>query len=142
MPPLIGADVGTITGEPVLKHAKPAGRDGGIRVPPTGDEFSASRPGLQWQWTANHKADRASLNARPGYLRLMAQPENASLRQVPSILTQKLPAPTFKVDTKIEATGNGRSGLVLLGMSTAWVGVCDGQLVYSSCKSPPQVGHG
>jgi beta-xylosidase len=136
--PLIGADRGVAAGEPVLTHAKPAGLEGGIRVPATSDEFGASRLGVQWQWSANPQAGWYALDARPGQLRLFAQPENASLRNVGSVLTQKLPAPAFTVDTKIVHHGRGRAGLILLGLSTAWLGVRDGQLVYSTCQSPAQ----
>ncbi len=141
--PVIGADKeGKGTGEPLLWHAKPAGRDGGIRVPPSGDEFGASRLGLQWQFNANFDAGWAGLEARPGFLRLQtqAEPEGGSLRAAPSVLTQKLPAPTFKVETRMELTGKDgdRAGLVLLGMNYAWLGLrkADGgtQLVMGRCE--------
>ncbi|MBW8898944.1 MAG: family 43 glycosylhydrolase, partial [Massilia sp.] len=94
--PIIGEDrTGQGVGEPVLSHAKPAGRDRGILVPATSDEFGAPKLGLQWQWNANPEAGFASLSARPGHLRLFARktPEGASLRELPSVLAQKFPAP-------------------------------------------------
>ena len=140
--PLIGADLaGKGKGEPVLTHVKPAGRDSGIRVPPTSDEFGAASLGLQWQWNANWKADWMSLDARPGQLRLYTQPELDNLRKLPSVLTQKPPAPTFTVDTKLELAGStgDRAGLVLLGMNYAWLGLQKGatstELVLATCES-------
>ncbi len=141
--PVIGADPGnTGKGEPVLTHAKPAGRDGGVRVPATSDEFSAPELGLQWQWSANWEPRWFSLDARPGFIRLNAQPDAPSLRSLGSVLTQKLPAPTFQVDTKIAAHGDQRAGLVLLGMNYAWLGVRQNgaatELVYATCVGPKE----
>lgn len=142
--PVIGVDRdGKGVGEPVLTHAKPAGRDGGIRVPPTSDEFGASRLGLQWQFNANYAPAWVSLAARPGFLRLATQPEPAggNLRAAPSVLTQKLPAPTFRVDTQLALTGKDgdRAGLVLLGMNYAWIGVRkaggESELVLGRCEA-------
>ncbi|MFP5394168.1 MAG: glycoside hydrolase 43 family protein [Gammaproteobacteria bacterium] len=141
--PLIGADRGQAAGEPVQTFRKPVGIESGIRVPATSDEFGASTLGLQWQWNANWKSDWYALDARPGQLRLFAQPmpDGGSLRKLASVLTQKLPASTFTVDTKLElnAAGDARAGLVLLGMNYAWLGVRSSggmaQVVYSTCES-------
>ena len=147
--PVIGEDKdGTGVGEPVQTYAKPAGQDRGLLVPPTGDEFDGGRLGLQWQWNANPapNADGGwfSLKARPGFLRLPAQaaPELGSVREVPSVLTQKFPAPEFTVDTKVEARGADlqRAGLLVLGIRYAWLGLrqSDGvtRLVLSTCEEP------
>ena len=145
--PVIGEDKdGDGVGEPVTTHAKPAGKDRGLLAPPTGDEFGGQRLGLQWQWNAN--ADAAgrwlSLTARPGFLRLPAQPapEAGSVREVPSLLTQKFAAPAFTVDTRIEARGADlqRAGLLVLGIRYAWLGLRHGdgatRLVLATCEEP------
>ncbi len=123
--PLIGEEVDASgVGQPFVRHAKPLSA-GPVRVPPTGDEFSGAALGLQWQWSANGKAEWTSLAARPGQLRLQAQP-GTNLREMASVLTEKLPAPAFTVDTRIElsATQEGdRAGMVLLGMKYAWLGL-------------------
>jgi len=147
--PVIGVDKdNTGVGEPVLTYAKPAGKDRGILVPPTGDEFAGGTLGLQWQWNANPAPNALggwySLKARPGFLRLPAQaaPEEGSVREVASVLTQKFPAPVFTVDTKIEVRGADlqRAGLLVLGIRYAWLGLrqSDGvtQLVLSTCEEP------
>lgn len=147
--PVIGEDKdGTGVGEPVQTYAKPAGKDRGILVPPTGDEFDGGRLGLQWQWNANPapNADGGwfSLKARPGFLRLPAQAaaEAGSVREVPSVLTQKFPAPVFTVDTRIEARGADlqRAGLLVLGIKYAWLGLRQSggvtQLVLATCEEP------
>jgi beta-xylosidase len=144
--PVIGIDrEGRGTGEPVLTHDKPAGTDNGIQAPPAGDEFNAGALGVQWQWNANPVTGWHALDARKGWLRLSAQPAppDGSVRDVPSVLTQKFPAPAFTVDTRIEIGGAGqmtRAGLVVLGIKYAWFGVRhekDGaQLVLATCEQP------
>ncbi|WP_082616552.1 glycoside hydrolase 43 family protein [Massilia sp. Root418] len=156
--PVIGEDRdGDGVGEPVMRHAKSAGRDRGVLVPATTDEFTGKALGLQWQWNANYLPSWASLAARPGYLRLPAQPmaDGANLREVPSVLTQKFPAPVFGVDTSITLGGAGgaggahetsgqrtgqRAGLIVLGIRYAWVGLRrEGaalQLVRAVCEAP------
>ncbi|NHZ43505.1 glycoside hydrolase family 43 protein [Massilia aquatica] len=138
--PLIGEEVDASgVGQPFVRHAKPHA-SGPVRVPPTGDEFSSAALGLQWQWSANGKPEWTSLAARPGQLRLQAQP-GTNLREMASVLTQKLPAPAFTVDTRIElsATQEGdRAGMVLLGMKYAWLGLrragAGSQLVLGLCE--------
>lgn len=143
--PVIGIDkAGKGAGEPVLTHEKPAGKNSGIKTPPTGDEFSAGKLGLQWQWNANQAPGWYALDARSGYLRLQAQqaPADGNLRDVASVLTQKFPAPAFTVDTRIEVQGEGvtRAGVTVLGLRYAWLGVRQHvgqtQLVLGTCEQP------
>jgi beta-xylosidase len=137
------------TGQPVPAHAKPL--DGSpVRVPATSDEFDSARLGLQWQWNANPGAHWYSLTERPGRLRLHTQPlasaamADAGVRGAPSILAQKLPAPSFVVDTHIELAGareGDRAGLILNGMQYAWLGLRKlggaTELVYTTCTPAP-----
>lgn len=143
--PLIGQPGSTPgVGNPVTSWAKPvAGQL--VAVPPTTDEFGAATLGLQWQWNANSEAGRHSLTDRAGYLRLpvIAAPESKDfVRAAPNILTQKLPATAFALETRIELQGAGqgdRAGLILNGMSYATLGLHkpvkggDLQLVYTTC---------
>ncbi|MES3025221.1 MAG: glycoside hydrolase 43 family protein [Pseudomonadota bacterium] len=142
--PLIGAQSAKPgVGEPVSVHRKPVGA-GLVAAPPASDEFSAPTLGLQWQWSANWQASWYSLDARPGYLRMLAQaPAPAGLRATASVLGQKLPAPAFQVDTllALHAQGDGDSaGLLLNGLSYAWLGVrrTGGatRLVFARCDTP------
>ena len=136
--PLIGEQVDASgVGQPVLEHAKPLA--GERKAPPAGDEFAADALGLQWQWNANSASGWYSLTDRPGQLRLFAQP-GVRLGELGALLTQKLPAPAFSVDTRIELHGGGpgdRAGLILLGMQYAALSVrrsgTGAELVYSVC---------
>ena len=129
-------------GQPVLAHAKPvAGFP--VRVPATSDEFDRPALGLQWQWNANSDARWYSLAARPGMLRLHTQPApeaDGYVRAAPALLTQKLPAAAFVVNTHIQlndAANGDRAGLILNAMQHAWLGLRKSgaatQLVYTTC---------
>ena len=130
-------------GNPVSSWVKPvAGQP--VAVPPTTDEFSGKTLGVQWQWNANPQDGWYSLGSRPGHLRLpvVAAPETKGyVRAAPNILTQKLPATTFTVDTRIElqkALDGDRAGLILNGQTYAALGLRkqggELQLVYTICE--------
>ena len=128
--PVIGADPdGDGKGEPVLTHHKPnVGRTWPITVPPTTDEFTATRLGLQWQWQANPGENWFSLTANPGALRLFAQPapKSGNLYDAPHLLLQKFPAEEFSVTTRVDltsATEGDRAGLIVFGYDYAWIGI-------------------
>ncbi len=128
-------------GQPVATHAKPVA-GGRLAAPPASDEFSAATLGLQWQWNANIDTARYSLTAQPGVLRLYTQAVPAArdyVRGAP-ILSQKVPAPAFSVDTHValhDARDGDRAGLIVDGMQYAWLGLrrTGGatQLVYTEC---------
>jgi beta-xylosidase len=129
-------------GQPVTTHVKPVA-GAAVKTPPTSDEFDGSRLGLQWQWNANSNAKWYSLSERPGQLRLFTQaaPDAADyVRAAPSILAQKLPAPEFVVNTRVQlndANNGDRAGLIVNAMQYAWLGLrktADAtQLVYTTC---------
>lgn len=138
--PLMGTGVttGAIKGEPVLTHKKPALPPQPIAVPPTSDDFAAPTLGLQWQWQANPGKNWVSLAAKPGALRLYAQPEPApgNLYAAPYLLMQKFPALEFIATTELAApnvaageTAAAQAGLIVFGFDYAWIGVRNGQLV-------------
>ena len=119
--PLMGVDHdGNGVGEPVAGWHKPANEfQCPAIIPQTGDEFADNKLGLQWQWQANHQADWASLEKRPGWLRLYAcSAIFEDLSRAPGVLMQKFPARTFLVETLLEF-GDDRSaisaGLLVLG---------------------------
>jgi beta-xylosidase len=123
--PIIGQNrKGTGAGQPVLTHRKPgANLPPAPAVPPTSDEFEATKLGLQWQWQANHDDDWFSLSARRGWLRLFAQPGRQSdLARSANVLLQKFPARSFRVETELEfspAVADEESGLVVMGAEYA-----------------------
>lgn len=130
--PVIGEDnartAASGAGQPVLTHAKPVA-GGRFAAPPSSDEFDAPQLGLQWQWNANPDPRWASLSARRGMLRLHTQPAPAFadyVRGAPSLLTQKLPAPSFVVDTHVrfnDAREGERAGLIVNAMQYGWIGL-------------------
>jgi beta-xylosidase len=141
--PIIGEDGPRAgTGQPVLTYAKPVAGSA-IKVPPASDEFDGPALGLQWQWNANPDPRWASLTERPGMLRLHTQAAPAFadyVRGVPSLLAQKLPAPSFVVNTHValkNAQGGDRAGLIVNAMQYAWLGLRKNagatELVYTSC---------
>ncbi len=125
--PVIGIDPdGDGTGQPVHTYAKPdVGRTYPIAVPQTSDEFDGEKLGLEWQWQANPQAEWASLVARPGWIRLAAEPRpegSANYWPVANLLLQKMPAREFTATTKIDASGlavGDAAGLVVFGMDYA-----------------------
>ena len=125
-----------------------------MATPADTDEFNAPRLGLQWAWQANPMPGWAFPSASLGVLRLQNVPVDPStdgrLWTTSNVLTQKLPGPSFTVTTKLSVNSQNsgdRSGLVLLGLDYAYVGVrrtSDGlQLVFGEChdadKGSPEV---
>lgn len=138
--PLMGTGVatGAVKGEPVLVHRKPSLPTQPIAVPPTSDEFDSPALGLQWQWQANPQPDWFSLAARPGALRLFAQPEPkpGNLYDAPHLLMQKFPAPEFTATALLAAgTGDAQTGLIVFGYDYAWIGLRGGRLVQVTVKT-------
>lgn len=117
-------------GEPVLTYQKPV-QGFAIKTPVTSDEFTADTLGLQWQWNSNWQSDWYSLTANKGSLRLYAKEDQITnstqnLWHTPQLLTQKIPAANFQVDTviQLQAINNGdRAGLLVYGFHYAWLGL-------------------
>jgi beta-xylosidase len=121
--PVIGRDAdGDGRGEPVPGGPLPVA-GGAPGEPQTSDAFDDDRPGLQWQWQANPRAEWASLSARRGFLRLAAVGAPGPNHWAsPHLLLQKLPAPAFTATASIDpaALGEGaRAGLVVMGTDYA-----------------------
>jgi beta-xylosidase len=114
-------------GEPVLEYSKPTLLSERPEILPTSDEFSRSKLGLQWQWHANHHDDWFSLTEQPGRLRLFAQAATAGrLSEIPNLLLQKFPAPSFCVETCAEwngMAGGCETGLMIAGRNSAAIAV-------------------
>lgn len=105
------------TGQPVMRHRKPVVSPNNKPViPQASDEFDTSNLGLQWQWHANHCEEWHSLTARPGHLRLFAQPITR-LDQSPALLLQKFAARMFAVETVVDCSTDAtiHAGLVVMG---------------------------
>jgi beta-xylosidase len=129
--PVIGQDdEGDGRGNPVLTYRKPTVASGAeTTVPQTTDTFDGRALGLQWQWQANPRAEWWSLSARPGWLRLPAQPmpaDTSNLWPVPSLLLQKFPAPAFTSTTRVSfdsLRAGERAGLIVMGLDYAYLAV-------------------
>lgn len=127
--PVMGADANDDgTGEPVLRHAKPDLPAQPVAVPATSDRFAGGRPGLQWQWQGNPKAEWIARGAGDG-LRLRAEPapQADSLWLAPNLLMQKFPARTFSAEVELTLNEDGaeghRAGLVVFGYDYGWIGL-------------------
>jgi beta-xylosidase len=146
--PVIGVDKnGDGKGEPVLQYRKPhVGKTCPVQTPVESDEFNGPALGLQWQWTANPKAQWAFVNSTNGCLRLYSDklPDSASnLWDAPNVLLQKFPAEEFMVTTKLTFKPNNKlenekAGLAIMGLSFACLALKskkDGiYLTYTVCK--------
>lgn len=129
--PVIGIDQdGDGVGEPVLSFQKPkVSRTYPLTTPQESDEFNDSRLGLQWQWHANPQANWAFVSSAYGFLRLFNVPSPRDFRNlwdVPNLLLQKFPAPSFTATTRVTFTArsdNERIGLVVMGLNYAYVSV-------------------
>ncbi len=127
--PVIGRDPdGDGTGEPVLEWPLPrVRRPSAPVVPQTTDDFDRPRLGIQWQWSGNPRAAWLSLSARPGWLRLRAEPlpdSAANLWAIPSLLLQKLPGPRFQAETRVSLSPRAegeQAGLVVMGLDYAYL---------------------
>jgi beta-xylosidase len=129
--PVIGNDPdGDGTGEPVLKFKKPnTGGNISIATPADTDEFNGDRFGLQWQWHANSQTSWALPSAAYRSLRLFNVPLPNSAKNfwdVPNLLLQKFPAPSFTATAKIKFTAlnnEDRTGLIVTGTDYAYISV-------------------
>lgn len=102
--PIIGADRnGDGIGEPVRTFRYPnTGNPPQFVAQQTSDEFEGEKLALQWRWQANWQQEWFTLTENPGHLRLFSLPvENENLYTIPQVLTQKFPAETFEVTTKM-----------------------------------------
>jgi beta-xylosidase len=142
--PTVGVDLdGNGIGEPVAQPKKPdVGATFPITVPASSDEFDGSALGVQWLWNHNPDDTKWSLTARPGWLRLSAQPlanksgTSAASGSVPFVedsiifayntLVQLAMGKVASAVTKLDTTGivdGQRAGITLFGQSYGWVGV-------------------
>ena len=129
--PIIGIDPdGDGTGEPVTSYRKPnVGRTYPVTTPPDSDEFNGNRLGLQWQWQANPQSNWAFSSSAYGLLRLFnvpLPPDFKNFWDVPNLLLQKVPAPSFTVTTKATfapRNDDEKAGVIVMGMDYAYISV-------------------
>jgi beta-xylosidase len=125
--PLIGTDVdGNGIGEPVKEWTKPqTGKTPEIGAPQTGDDFSSSSLGLQWQINHNPVNDHWSLTERPGYLRLKALKADR-LKNSKNMFTQKTTGYAGEASTELDCSrlsDGQRAGLFCIGNHYNAIGV-------------------
>ena len=111
-------------GEPVMTHIKPdVGQNYPVVTPKETDEFTSDSLGIQWQWNANPNVLWHAKLPGNDYLRLfsISQPEEAkNLWDVPNLLLQKFPAPSFTASSKItlipeDADKPRKAGFIVMG---------------------------
>ena len=127
--PVIGEDKdGDGCGQPVTTFKKPdVGKTYPVCTPQESDEFDSNKLGLQWQWYANTNEKWYFCDKEHGCLRLYSYPvsENCkSLWDVPNVVAQKFPAPSFTATMKLKFVPIGkykgeRTGLVVMGRDYA-----------------------
>ncbi|MDO7836402.1 glycoside hydrolase 43 family protein [Sphingobium sp. HBC34] len=96
--------------------------------PPSSDDFSAARLGLQWQWNHNPDDSRWSLGQRPGFLRLHATQADG-IWTARNTLTQKAQGPRARAVMKADIGGirpGDICGLGTLGKYNAQLSVVGG----------------
>lgn len=146
--PIMGKDKNNDgVGEPVTNFKKPDVNGGpyAIQTPQTSDEFNDNSLGLQWQWHANPENTWAFPNGPKGYLRLFAAQLPDGFKNywdVPNLLLQKLPAPSFTTTTKFtfHPNMNGEKvGLMIMGKSYSYLSLTKKEkglyLSQSICKN-------
>lgn len=123
--PVMGEDHdGNGIGEPVMTHIKPdVGQSYPVVTPKETDEFTSDSLGIQWQWNANPNVLWHAKLPGNDYLRLfsISQPEEAkNLWDVPNLLLQKFPSPSFTASSKItlipeDADKPRKAGFIVMG---------------------------
>ena len=129
--PIMGVDLDKDgSSEPVMTHRKPnVGRTYPIGTPADSDEFNDHRFNLQWQWAANPQSNWAFPAAAYGFLRLLSVPAPKDAKNfwdVPNLLLQKFPAPSFTATAKVTFTAlndGERTGLIVTGLDYAYLSV-------------------
>jgi hypothetical protein len=88
------------------------------RFPQGGDDFAAATLSPVWEWNYQPRADKWSLSARPGHLRLQAFPglDGGDLLKVGNVLTQRVvrtPGQSFAARLGLAGMADGQhAGLV------------------------------
>lgn len=129
--PVMGVDYdGNGIGEPVSTFNKPnVGKIFPVQTPQVDDEFNKPGLGLQWQWVSNYKENWYSLAENPGQLRLYSEiysNESINLWDVGRLLLQKMPAPKFTAQTKLDfnpANIGEKAGLLVFGMDYSYIAI-------------------
>lgn len=127
--PVMGVDKdGDGCGDPVRTYKKPnVGKTYPKATPQESDEFNDINLGLQWQWHGNPEPWWGYNNVEKGVLSLYSVPVSQnykSLWDVPNLLLQKIPAPSFTATMKVTLTPDKRydgerTGLVVMGLDYA-----------------------
>ena len=120
--PVIGCDAdGDGCGEPVSRHRKPdVGATYAACTPQESDEFDSVQLGLQWQWHADYRCT-FGMTTPSGYMRIYGHGlscAGANFWEVPNLLLQKFPAPSFTATTKLKVAAKAdgsQSGLIVMG---------------------------
>lgn len=114
-------------GKPVARHQKPiAGAK--ITTPQESDEFNSRELGKQWQWHANYQP-LFGMTSDQGFMRIYGHslsPEFVNFWEVPNLLLQKFPAPSFTATTKMKVSAKDdgqQSGLIIMGHDYARIAV-------------------
>lgn len=148
--PVMGINDKDYCGEPVKTYQKPnVGKAYPIITPSESDDFNTPKLGLQWSWHAN-PGQAWAFPSTNGYLRMYAQyyPDGyKNFWDIPNLLLQKLPAPTFTTTVKLTAilqNEGDQAGLIMMGWDYGYVALkkmADGYaIVHATCEDAEQKG--
>ena len=123
--PLMGVDIdGNGIGEPVHVWQKPLSSPAPSQLTLQTDDDFSGRLGLQWQWNHNPDDSHWTLDEKPGWLTIQAQPAD-SLKLCRNMLTQKVVGYKSECTTLVTITGDCQAGLF-----------CSGKLFWGAGLSP------
>lgn len=114
-------------GEPVKRYKKPIA-NASLSTPQESDEFNTRELGKQWQWHVNYQP-LFGMTSDQGFIRLYGHSlshEFVNFWEVPNLLLQKFPAPSFTATAKMKVSAKDdgqQSGLIIMGHDYARIAV-------------------
>lgn len=114
-------------GQPVNRYKKPVA-GGELLTPQENDEFNSRELGKQWQWHANYQP-LFGMTSDQGFIRLYGHslsPDFVNFWEVPNLLLQKFPAPSFTATSKMKVSAKDdgqQSGIIVMGYDYARIAV-------------------
>lgn len=128
--PLMGVDMdGNGIGEPVYAWKKPIPSHSQLKLQ-TDDDFT-EHLGLQWQWNHNPDNEHWSLNEKPGWLTIHAQPAD-SLKLCRNMLTQKVIGYMNECTTLVTSEGGCYAGIFCSGKQFLGAGLSSDGIFFES----------
>ncbi len=120
--PMVGEN-----GRAIVTHKKPnVGKNWPVKQLPTSDDFNSPKLGLQWSWNHNPDAQKWSLAARKGFIRLKTATVTNDLLLARNTLTQRIFGPYSNATISFDLShmqNNDVCGLAVLQIPYASIAV-------------------